>query len=157
MAGYNELVALTSDQAQGDQPAPSYLVSSEGGKLVGDGEVFAIDGPSARSMASSIVSRVFVHFFSGYRREGDLQHQIDNHVVAGRLHIFCISIDICLAKAFSDLTEPESMQWWKARLLSGQVIGIGGGPSCETCSAVAWWSDSHSEFHRTMGAPGIDV
>ena len=114
----------------------SYLVNSEGGDRPGDDNVFAMWSPSVFSMASSITSRVFVHFFSGFRRVGDLQHQIERHEVREHLHVFCISIDICLAKEFSDLTSDQNLKWWTDRVHSGQLIGLGGGPSCETWSAA---------------------
>jgi len=136
----------------------SYVADTSGGLLQGDGKVFARDGPSVRSMASSITSRVFVHFFSGYRRPGDLQHQIERHEVFEHLHVFCISIDICLAKEFSDLTDPVNLRWWKDRILSGQLLGIGGGPSCETWSAARLMDDGPAplrDFRHPWGLPAL--
>ena len=124
----------------------------------GDGQVFARDGPSVSSMASGITSRVFVHFFRGYRRPGDLQHQIERHDVIEHLHVFCVSIDICLAKEFSDLTDPVNLRWWKDRILSGQLLGIGGGPSCETWSAARLLDDGPTplrDFRHPWGLPAL--
>ena len=131
----------------------SFVADSQGGLLQGDGQVFASQGPSVRSMASSITSRVFVHFFSGYRRPGDLQHQIERHEVIEHLHVFCVSINICLAKEFSDLTDPVNLRWWKDRILSGQLLGIGGGPSCETWSAARLLDDGPAPL-RDFVTPG---
>lgn len=134
----------------------SYLVNSEGGDRPGDDNVFAMWSPSVFSMASSITSRVFVHFFSGFRRVGDLQHQIERHEVREHLHVFCISIDICLAKEFSDLTSDQNLKWWTDRVHSGQLIGLGGGPSCETWSAARLLEggpDPVRDFAHPWGIP----
>ena len=150
------LVSCGGDEYQQANPLDlgnthSYVVNSDGGQWQGTDGVYALSGPSVFSAASSIVSRVFVHFFSGFRRKGDLQHQIESHTIAGRFHIFCISIDICLAKAFSDLTEHKNLLWWKERILSGQIIGLGGGPSCETWSAARWATTS-AQLCAALGA-----
>ena len=138
----------------------SYVVNSDGGDRRGDENVFELSGPTVFSMASSIVCRLFVHFFSGFRRVGDLPHQIENHEVRGREHVFCISIDICLAKEFSDLTEHKNLLWWKDRILSGQIIGIGGGPSCETWSAARLLDGGPApvrSFRQPWGLPALNT
>ena len=144
------------DEASPDGDLWSYMANSDGGDRRGEGGVFEQKGPTVFSMASSITSRVFVHFFSGYRRVGDLQHQIERHEIREHLHVFCISIDICLAKEFSDLTEDKNLRWWKDRILSGQLLGIGGGPSCETWSAARLLSggpDPVRDFGHPWGLP----
>ena len=141
-------------------PSLSYVVNSGGGDRRGEDDVFELSGPTVSSMASSIVCRLFVHFFSGFRRVGDLQHQIESHEVRGRVHVFCISIDICLAKEFSDLTEDKNLLWWKDRILSGQIIGIGGGPSCETWSAarlLPGGPDPVRSFNLPWGLPALNT
>ena len=148
----------THRSRDGDATMWSFVANSEGGPHQGDGQIFARNGPSVRSMASSITSRVFVHFFNGYRRPGDLQHQIERHEVVEHLHVFCVSIDICLAKEFSDLTDPVNLRWWKDRILSGQLLGIGGGPSCETWSAARLMDDGPSplrDFRHPWGLPAL--
>ena len=47
-----------------------------------------------------------------------------------------MSIDLCLAKSNFDLTCDKTKQFWVDRMRAGQVLGVGGGPSCETWSAA---------------------
>ena len=78
----------------------------------------------------------FVHFFSGYRRHGDLQACIDSHWVQGATQLFCLSIRYCLQNEDGDLTSKANQRWWQDRVLSGAICGVGGGPPCETFSAA---------------------
>jgi hypothetical protein len=113
-----------------------FLMQTNGGYLKGHAGVFQHYGLAAEAARLHITSLVFVHFFSGFRRCGDLQHCIEHHAVEEGRHMFCLSVDICLAKQHSDLTDSKTKQFWISRILSGQIIGIGGGPSCETWSAA---------------------
>ena len=83
----------------------------------------------------------FIHFFSGYRRPGDLQHSIEEHYVQGIVQVFCISVDYCIQNENGDLTSAVNQQWWKERLHSGAICGVGGGPPCETFSAARLLAD----------------
>lgn len=64
----------------------------------------------------------------GHRRSNDLQHEIEHHRWIGTVECFCLSIDLCLQGPAGDLLARERIEWWKARILSGQVCGIGGAP-----------------------------
>ena len=113
-----------------------FLMQTNGGSLKGHAGVFQHYGLAAETARLHIKCLVFVHFFSGYRRKGDLQHCIEHHAVEEGRNVFCISVDICLAKQHSDLTDSDTKQFWISRIQSGQILGIGGGPSCETWSAA---------------------
>ena len=54
----------------------------------------------------------------------------------GTSHIFCISVDLCLAKKHSDLTDEDTKAFWIHKMRQGHILGVGGGPSCETWSAA---------------------
>ena len=111
-------------------------MQTNGGHLQGHAGVFQQYGLAAEAARLHITCLVFIHFFSGFRRSGDLQHCIEHQAVEEGRHIFCISVDICLAKQHSDLTDSKTKQFWISRIQSGQILGIGGGPSCETWSAA---------------------
>ena len=148
---------MVVQQSPSDDPV-SYIINSHGGDQAGEDGLFAMTGPSVSARVLSLESRVFVHFFSGFRRRGDLQHQIEQHAIVGRLHIFCISIDICLAKAHSDLTDSRSLEWWTDRVASGQILGVGGGPSCETWSAARLLPGGPTpirSFQQPWGLPAL--
>ena len=42
---------------------------------------------------------VVIHFYSGFRREGDLHHLLQHATLAPGLELFVISVDLCLQKA----------------------------------------------------------
>jgi len=113
-----------------------FLLQTNGGRLQGDAGVFQQFGLAAEAARLHITCLTFIHFFSGFRRAGDLQHCIENHEIVGHCHVFCISIDLCLAKKHSDLTDSDTKAFWIGKMRQGHILGIGGGPSCETWSAA---------------------
>ena len=78
----------------------------------------------------------FVHFYSGYRRVGDLQHQIEAHWIQETTQIFCVSVDFCIQKDGGDLTLDSSREFWLSQIYAGAICGVGGGPPCETFTAA---------------------
>ena len=113
-----------------------FVMHSANGTEHGDGGRFSMRGLAWLYARLHIKTLCFIHFFSGFRREGDLQHQIEQHHVQGIFHIFCISIDFCLQGCDSDLASARSREFWKHQICSGAVFGTGGGPPCETFSAA---------------------
>eukprot|EP00435_Cladocopium_sp_Y103_P044445 s918_g12.t1 len=113
-----------------------FLFQSYGGADSGKCGVFQRCDLAAEAARLHVTCYVFIHFYSGYRREGDLQHSIEYQATISQQHLFCISIDLCLAKQHSDLTSQETKSFWMAKMRSGQILGVGGGPSCETWSAA---------------------
>ena len=114
---------------------PAVVIHSPGGKDVGNGQLD--EGGLARLYAKlRLRCMVFVHFFSGYRRQNDLhtvlQEFSDGH--GGMLYI--ISVDLCLQKADADLCSDASVNFWVSKIKSEQIVGAGGGPPCETFSAA---------------------
>eukprot|EP00435_Cladocopium_sp_Y103_P051931 s3048_g16.t1 len=53
------------------------------GTVHGDVGVFSMKGLAQMHAKLHIRTLCFVHFFSGFRREGDIQHQIERHEVQG--------------------------------------------------------------------------
>ena len=131
--GYCEQSTETSDHKVEILP---FLLQSNGGTIQGEAGIYMQFGLAAEAARLHINCFLFVHFFSGYRRRGDLQHCIENHEISGNQQIFCISVDLCLAKEFSDLTDADTKDFWIQKMRQGHVLGIGGGPSCETWSAA---------------------
>lgn len=79
-----------------------FLMQTNGGRVPGEAGVFQQYGLAAETARLHIKGFIFVHFFSGFRRKEDLQHCMENHNIVGEKHIFCISVDLCLAKQHSD-------------------------------------------------------
>ena len=106
---------------------PPFVLNSVTGSQAGHVGVFMMDGISLATTRVFLKYKVFVHFFSGYRRRQDLQWSIENEFPTTDGVVFCLSIDLCLQKARSDLSDDKNLAWWQARMASGQVVGVGGG------------------------------
>ena len=113
-----------------------FIMHSVTGTEEGNNGCFSMTGLARLYAQLHLKTLCFVHFFSGYRREGDLQHLIENHMVQGHFHIFCISIDFCLQGDAGDLATGRSRSFWTDRIKSGAIFGVGGGPPCETFTAA---------------------
>ena len=136
---------------QGAEILP-FLLQTNGGKVSGEAGIYEQFGLAAEAAKLHITCFIFVHFFSGYRRKGDLQHCIESHEIVGTQQIFCISVDLCLAKQFSDLTDADTKEFWIKKMRQGQILGVGGGPSCETWSAARHMPDGPSPL-RSYDSP----
>ena len=67
-------------------------------------------------------------------------------------------MDLCLARAHSDLTDADTKSFWISRIKAGQVIGLGGGPSCETWSAARFASPGPKplrSYDKPWGIEGL--
>ena len=136
---YEGLDGFCEHQNENNEPKAEilpFLMQTNGGNVQGEAGMYKQFGLAAEAARLHITCFVFVHFFSGFRRRGDLQHCIESHEIVGEQQIFCISVDLCLAKKFSDLTDADTKEFWIKKMRQGQVLGIGGGPSCETWSAA---------------------
>lgn len=121
----------------------SFVMNTYGGRVGGQLGCATDLGLSFLCAQITVRSLFFVHFFSGYRRQGDLQHWLENEIVGEGYRIYCISVDICLCKSNFDLTDKKALEFWVGKAKQGFVIGGGGGPPCETMSAA-----------RFQGPPG---
>ena len=114
---------------------PAVVMQSAGGSQDGDGR-FA-DASLAKIYAKLHVKTIaFVHFFSGFRRGQDLHQVLEEVSVGAGIQMFVISVDICMQRERGDLGAESSLKFWTARVRSGQLVGAGGGPPCETYTAA---------------------
>ena len=111
------------------------IMQSHQGLSQGDGQ-FANEGLSSLYAKLHIRCFAIVHFFSGYRRTNDLHQVIQQIALQADLHIFMISIDICMQRKAADLSEDGNVKFWIDRIKSGQLVAAGGGPPCETYTAA---------------------
>ena len=116
----------------------SFVMHSARGSEHGHGGCFSMAGLARLYAKLHVRTMCFIHVFSGFRRKGDLQHQIEQHWVQGIHHIFCVSIDFCLQGQEGDLSSAKNVEFWKGQICSGAVLGMGGGPPCETFSAARY-------------------
>ena len=122
-------------------PENAHLFQQGRGANSGTAGVLRRDSVSVWDARLHLRTVVFVHLFSGFRRQNDLQSCIEAHTWAHNIETFCISVDLCLQGADGDLLDPVRpvrIRWWRERILARQVIGVGGGPPCETWSVARW-------------------
>ena len=123
-----------------EDPTPSYsgpafLLQRGQGEHRGGG-LLAHGGLAALYAKLNIQTFVFVHFYSGYRRSGDIHDLLDHKILPNGVQVFALSVDLCLERQRGDLLDHANQRWWLDRAKSGQLVGAGGGPPCETFSAA---------------------
>ena len=115
----------------------AFVGNSNGGPHGGSSGIFG-DGGLARLHAQvHLRCKLFLHVFSGHRRHHDLQDQLEALEGDGA-KIYCVSLDICLARENTDMLSPEVLRYWKGKMRDGWIAGVGGGPPCETFTAARY-------------------
>ena len=133
--GDDDPTAEAAAEPESSCPIPAFVFQSASGHLHGDGRLS--NGGLAREYALlNLKHCVFVHFFSGYRRSQDLHAVLEEHSLPTGAKLMVISVDLCLQRQSGDLARPDALPWWQDRVRSGQILGFGGGPPCETFSAA---------------------
>ena len=74
-----------------------------------------------------------IHFFSGRRREGDLQEYLEQLPQPGGVKLEILSADIIFGSG-ADFAKKENQKKWLAWMSLGYVLGFFAGPPCETFS-----------------------
>lgn len=133
---------------------PAFVMQSCCGMNNGDGR-FSLFGLARETAILHVRAQVFVHFFSGYRRAGDLHDLLAHHVFESGHQLFVLSIDMCLQRERGDLASSSSLSWWLDRIRSGQICGAGGGPPCETYSAARMLQDGPPPVRSEKWPEGI--
>ena len=110
-----------------DDDLPAFVYQSAAGMNPGDGR-FSLHGLAKETARLHIRTQVFVHFFSGYRRRGDLHDLLEHHIFPQGHQLFVLSVDMCLQRERGDLASSSSLTWWMDRIKTGQVCGAGGAP-----------------------------
>ena len=102
----------------------------------------ALAAPAPRGFGKE---RYFLHLFSGRRRQGDLQFYLDRMLSAhDGILVHVISLDVVINSVWGDLLQPDTRTFWLSAIRSGFVIGLLGGPPCET------WSQARERGLTTM-------
>ena len=139
---------------------PAFILQSPQGIDQGGG-AFSMQGLARAAALLHVRALVITHFFSGYRREGDIHQIIEQRAQANGDHIFVISVDLCMQRKSADLATHKALTWWKERALTGQLIAVGGGPPCETYTAARQGDDQGPRPIRSadepLGLPGITL
>ena len=134
---------------------PMIIMQSYGGTEVGHGGRFQYNGISVWDFRLHLRSVCFVHFYSGYRRDRDLCHCIENEFMWGQTQVFCLSVDLCLQPEEGDLTHRRNQRWWLDRVATHQIFGGGGGSPCETYSAARFMPDGPPPLRSSSDPYGL--
>ena len=103
---------------------------------------------------------VVVHFFSGFRRMGDIHHILDHRTMETGAQVFTISVELCMQRVNGDLATPQASRWWRERVLAGQVVAAGGGPPCETFTVARQYEGGPRPLRdaaHPLGLPGLTL
>ena len=79
---------------------------------------------------------VFVHLYSGRRRDGDLQAQLESLDWEGQLPPLVVSLDVMVDASNCDMMCAAHRDLWLGHALAGRIAGGLGGPPCETFSSA---------------------
>ena len=79
---------------------------------------------------------LFLHLYSGRRREGDLQDIFETMTWPSGATVTVISVDVAVDALKCDLSQPSTRLRWLQILELGGVSGLGAGPPCETWSVA---------------------
>ena len=140
-----------------NEDLPAFIMHSVQGPDAAGG-AFAMWGLARETAALHIRALVVVHFFSGYRRMGDIHHVVDHYTAESGYHMFTLSVDLCMQRQSGDLATPQANKWWKERILSGQVVAAGGGPPCETFTVARQYDGGPRPLRSAQqphGLPGL--
>ena len=118
------------------------IYQSPGGCDAGKCGVFQQGSLAAKAARLHVTCYVFIQFYSGFKRQGDLQHNIEMQAQAFGVHLLCISIDLCLAERHSDLTCDKTKGFCMDRMKKGQIVGVRGGPRSAACAII--WSSARA-------------
>lgn len=103
------------------------------------------DGPTF-SVSRPISREVFViHFFSGVRRQEDIQWWAETEPKPPGVVLTAISIDIIFHAKLGDLSDLQVQQRWLSFLLRASVCAVFIGPPCSTWSVSRWRYYSHDD------------
>ena len=79
-----------------------------------------------------------LHLFSGQRRPGDLQHELEKLQAQAPYPAFVLSLDVAVDRQRGDLSRPEFVAQWLQLARQGRVLAVMGGPPCETWSVARY-------------------
>ena len=88
--------------------------------------------------------RIFLHVFSGRRREGDLQFYMEKmfeEICLDGSVLCVVSLDLVIDANFGDVRRSETQRFWLHGVTSGWVVGALCGPPCETWSQARFVED----------------
>ena len=78
---------------------------------------------------------IFVHFFSGRRRDDDIQSHLQP-LSTKWPNLSVLSVDVTFDKLLGDIGQAHVRSFWCQMALGGYLVGWVAGPPCETWSGA---------------------
>lgn len=150
---YLDGIRIDDESVPPDIDFPPFILESYGGDEHGDGGKYSCQGMSVWDCRLHLRCVCFVHFYSGYRRRGDLC--IEKDFMWDTTQVSCLSVDLCSQGGKGDLLNAENQKWWLARVASRQVFGGGGGSPCETFSAALYMDNGPPSLRSATHPYGL--
>ena len=113
--------------------------------VLDEGQVQYEDGRGERPQGQWYRTMFVVHFFSGRRREQDLQSYLEGIRYPANVRVEVLSADIIFGEG-GDFSQRQVQQKWINWMASGYVLAFYAGPPCETYSVA-----------RANELPGVKV
>ena len=91
------------------------------------------------TVARPVTCEMFaIHFYSGTRREGDIQSWLEQSPTPDGTVLTCLSVDILFHHQYGDLSLESTQQKWLHFMETADVIATFIGPPCSTWSVSRW-------------------
>lgn len=106
-------------------------------KLEREFEEVNLEQPSLKIQRPCTKERIFLHVFSGRRREGDLQffmEKLYDQLCQDGSTICVVSLDLIIDQQWGNVRKASTQAFWLHGVRSGWVCGALCGPPCETWS-----------------------
>ena len=101
--------------------------------------------------------RFIIHFFSGRRRKGDLQSQLEAQPWPENTITHVLSLDVIFGEQ-ADLSTPQARSTWLSLFYDSLVWGFYAGPPCESWSrARSVKSDDIKVHHEPWGLASTSI
>ena len=82
------------------------------------------------------VDLFYLHFFSGRRRDNDLQSALERLEVPPGHYLRVLSLDVQICERRCNLRQKDQQMTWFRLILAQRVVGCTAGPPCETWSVA---------------------
>ena len=106
---------------------------------------------------------VFVHLFSGHRRESDIQMFLEETPAPPGAVSVILSVDVIYDQTSGDLADPANQAHWLDFARRGCLAGVLAGPPCETwsiqrpwrCSGAITWRRGAKTFYARVNVQKV--
>ena len=73
-------------------------------------------------------AHIFLHLFSGHRREGDVQACVETYSYTLGGAVRALSVDLVISASWGDLSDPSTQRLFMQAIMEGWISGLASGP-----------------------------